>query len=449
MFKPYDRNISYLLPPSVDEWLPSDHLARFISEITENLDISTIRNSYSTRGENAYNPSILLGLLFYGYATGTFSSRKIEEKSYTCIDFRYIAANQHPDHDTIANFRKRFLPELKSLFLQVLIIAREMGVPKIGKVSLDGTKIKANASKHKALSWGYAKKLEEQLQDEINSLMKKAQTTDDLDEDTGMSIPEELAIRKDRLKEIQDAKKRIEQRTQERYKKEKTSYDSKIKKREEKEKSTGKKSGGRAPKEPNPEPLSKDQINLTDEESRIMPVSGKGFGQCYNAQTSVDIESMLIVGSHVTNATNDKQQIDPAIEELKKLPKNVAKIEDLLADTGYNSQHNLTSCINNKINPLIAQKRDKHHPSPEERFKEPEPLKEGATEIEKACHRLKTQEGKKIYAKRKSTVEPVFGIIKSVLGFRQFMLRGFDNVSGEWDLVSIAWNLKRLHKITA
>jgi hypothetical protein len=318
---------------------------------------------------------------------------------------------------------------------------------KIGKVSLDGTKIKANASKHKALSYGYAQKLEKQLEDEINSLMTKAQTIDDLDEDTGMSIPKELSIRKDRLQAIQDTKKRIEQRAQGRYKKEKEDYDKKIKKREEKEKVTGKKSGGKKPKEPNPEPLAKDQINLTDEESRIMPTSGKGFNQCYNAQASVDVETMLIVGSHVTNATNDKQQIDPAIDQLNKLPEDVAKIEDLLADTGYNSEHNVRSCITNNINPLIAQNRDKHHPSPEERFKEPEPLKEGATDIQKAYHRLKTQEGKKIYAKRKSTVEPVFGIIKNVMGFRQFMLRGIENVSGEWDLVSIAWNLKRLHKI--
>jgi IS5 family transposase len=180
-----------------------------------------------------------------------------------------------------------------------------------------------------------------------------------------------------------------------------------------------------------------------------MPTSGKGFDQCYNAQASVDIETMLIVGSHVTNATNDKQQIDPAIDELNKLPVDVAKIEDLLADTGYDSEYNVKSCITNNINPLIARKRDKHHPSPEERFKEPEPLNQGATDIEKAYHRLKTQEGKNLYAKRKSTVEPVFGIIKNIMGFRQFMLRGIENVSGEWDLVSIAWNLKRSHKIAA
>lgn len=447
MFKEYDRNISYLLPPSVDEWLPDDHLARFVVEIVDRLDLSSINCKYSYRGEKAYDPAVLLGLLFYGYATGTFSSRKIEEKTYTCIDFRYIAANQHPDHDTIANFRKRFLPQLNSLFLQILIIAREMGVAKIGKVSIDGTKMKANASKHSALSWAYAEKLEKQLKLEIEHLMKKAQKVDEANEDTGMSIPEELIIRKERLKKIEEAKKKIKERVDKRYRAEKEEYDKKMKDRKEKEEKTGKKPGGKPPKSPISGPSAKDQVNLTDEESRIMPKSGKGFEQCYNPQASVDIETMLIVGKHVTNATNDKKEVEPAIKELKKLPQDVADIEDILADTGFFSKKNLNICIENNINPLIAQKRDKHHISPEERFQEPPPIDETATEVEKALYRLKTQEGKKLYAQRKSTVEPVFGIIKNVMGFRQFMLRGLEKVSGEWDLVSIAWNLKRLYKL--
>lgn len=449
MFKEYDRNTSYLLPPSIDDWLAADHLARFVTEIVSHLDLSEITSAYSHRGEKAYNPAILLGLLFYGYATGVFSSRKIEEKSYTCIAFRYIAANQQPDHDTIASFRQRFLPALKSLFLQILIIAREMGIEKIGKISLDGSKIKANASKHKALSYGYAEKLEKQLKAEITDLMKRAQEKDDSSEVDGMSIPEELSIREGRLKKIKDAKIRIEQRVQERYEREKAEYDTKMETRQAKEESTGKKPRGKAPELPSSEPLSKDQINLTDEESRIMPTSGKGFEQCYNAQISVDIESMLIVGNHVSNATNDKLEIDPALDELDKLPEDVAEIDDLLADTGFQSKHNIESCLNRNINPLIAENRDNHHPSPAERFQEPPPLDADATDVEKASHRLKTQVGKALYAKRKSTVEPVFGIIKQVMGFRQFMLRGLKNVSGEWDLVSIAWNLKRLHKITA
>ena len=191
--------------------------------------------------------------------------------------------------------------------------------------------------------------------------------------------------------------------------------------------------------EPSPEPVAKDQVNLTDEESRIMPISGGGFGQCYNAQACVDIESMLIVTNHLTTHTNDKKEITPTIDSIKKLPESIADIKDLLADTGYHSN----------INPLIAEKRDKHHPSPEERFREPEPLVEGASAAELASWRLKTQEGKKLYAKRKLTIEPVFGIIKHVMGFRQFSLRGEKKVAGEWNLVSIAWNIKRLHKISS
>lgn len=447
IFKEYNRNVSYLLPPSVDEWLPDDHLARFVAEVVERLDISDIISEYSYRGEKAYNPAVLLGLLFYGYATGTFSSRKIEEKTYTSIDFRYIAANQHPDHDTIANFRKRFLPQLSSLFFQILTIAREMGIAKIGKVSVDGTKIKANASKHNALSWAYAEKIEKQLKSEIEQLMKKAKETDEADEDTGMSIPKELAIRKERLKKIEEAKEKIKKRADERYEAEKEKYDKKMKDKKEKEEKTGRKSGGTPPKPPILGPSAKDQINLTDEESRIMPKSGRGFEQCYNGQASVDIDTMLIVSKHVTDKTNDKKEVEPAIDEFNKLPQNVAEIEDMLADTGFFSEKNIEICLKNGINPLITPSRDKHHISLEERFQEPPPIDESATKIEKALYRLKTQEGKKLYAKRKSTVEPVFGIIKNVMGFRQFMLRGLKNVGGEWDLVSIAWNLKRLHKL--
>ncbi len=448
MFRPYDRNTSYLLPPSVDDWLPKDHLARFVWEVVERLDISPIKKSYSNRGERPYDPAVILGLLFYGYATGVVSSRKLEEKTYTCVAFRYIAANQHPDHDTIAHFRKKFLPELKALFLQILMIAQEMGIPKVGTVSLDGTKIKANASKHKALSYGYAQRLEKQLQSEIEQLMEKAKEADSADTVDGMSIPEEITLRQKRLEAIADAKVRIEERAKVRYVQEKAEHDAKIEKRNAKAKDQNKKPSGPLPKPPSPEPLAKDQINLTDEESRIMP-SGGGFNQCYNAQASVDTNTMLIVGNHVSNATNDKREIMPALNELKKLPESVAQVDNLLADAGYHSKENLKQCLSQKINPLIVKKRDKHHQSPEDRFKEPPPLPDNATEVEKAEHRLKTQEGKALYAKRKSTVEPVFGIIKNILGFRQFMVRGLENVSGEWNLVSIAWNLKRLHKLLA
>lgn len=446
-FKEYDRNTPYLIPPSVEEWLPAGHLAYFVVDIVERLDLTEIKKCYSYSGSKAYAPEVLIGLLFYGYITGVYSSRKIETATYESLAFRHIAANQHPDHDTIANFRAKYLKQLKDVFLQILVIAGEMGVKKIGKVSLDGTKIKANASKHKALSWAYANKLEEQLKEEIAQLIRKGQEADSDNRNDGMKVPEEIAIRQKRLTAIDAAKEKIKARAKERYDNQLKEYEEKVKNRAAKEQATGKKAKGKKPVAPSPEPIAKDQVNLTDEESRIMPISGGGFGQCYNAQACVDIESMLIVTNHLTIHTNDKKEITPTLDTIKKLPKDIADIKDLLADTGYHSKENVQSVISCGINPLIAEKRDKHHPSPEERFREPDPLAEGASAAELASWRLKTQEGKKLYAKRKSTIEPVFGIIKHVMGFRQFSLRGEEKVAGEWNLVTIAWNIKRLHKI--
>ncbi len=447
VFKSYDRDTDYLLPPSITDWLPKNHLAYFVVDIVEKLDLSEIKQRYSLGGAKAYAPEILIGLLFYGYMTGVFSSRKIEAATRESLAFRYIAANQHPDHDTIADFRNRFLPQLEKIFLQILVIAGEMGIRKVGSISLDGTKVKANASKHKALSWGYANKLEEQLKAEIRDLLREAERVNQTDnEDKGVNIPEEITRRENRLKAIDEAKKKIAARAQERYAREKEEYDLKVKKREE-IKNSGQSPKGKSPAAPSAEPLDKDQVNLTDEESRIMKVSDGGFEQSYNAQAGVDIDSLLIVAAHVSINTNDKKEIIPAIEELQKLPESVAVVKDLLADTGYHSAANIEACLAEGINPLIAEKREKHHPSPAERFGEPEPLGENATTAERASHRLKTQEGKKLYAKRKSTVEPVFGIIKQVMGFRQFMLRGFEKAKGEWKLMATAWNIKRLHQI--
>ena len=223
-FKASNRNQPFLLPPSIQDWLPQEHLARFIVEIVEQLDLSKIQSQYSGKGKDAYNPQVMLSLLFYGYATGIFSSRKIERATYDSIAFRYISANTHPDHDTIANFRQRFLDELTNLFVQILSVAQEMGVLKVGKVSLDGTKVKANASKHKALSYAHATKLQKQLEDEVQTLLEKAKTADNEDDNDGMNIPDELARRKDRLEVIKAAKEKIEQRAKERHKQELQDY---------------------------------------------------------------------------------------------------------------------------------------------------------------------------------------------------------------------------------
>lgn len=439
-----NRNQIFLMPPSVQGWLPDNHLARFVVEIVSQLNLRPLIDAYAGRGSRAHHPEILLTILFYGYATGTFSSRKLERATYDSIAFRFIAANTHPDHDTIASFRKRFLGELKPLFVQILLIAQQMGLLKLGKVSLDGTKIKANASKHRALSWEYACKLEEQLKGEVEELLQMAEQADASALPDELSIPEELARREERLSTIAKAKAEIERRAAERYAKEKEAHEQKMADRATKEQETGKKTRGKVPKAPESGPEKKDQVNLTDSESRIMPTSN-GFEQSYNAQASTDLESYLIVENHVTQQPNDKQEVEPTLQGLNNLPKGIGKPEGILADTGYFSESNVEHCENSDVIPFIADKREKHNRSLFERFEEPPLLPEGATPVERMKHRLKTKEGKKIYAKRKSTIETVFGIIKNVLGFRDFSLRGLGAVSGEWDLVCIAYNLKRLH----
>ena len=323
-----------------------------------------------------------------------------------------------------------------------------MGLLKLGKVSLDGTKIKANASKHHALSWDYACKLEQQLQDEVDELIGLAEKADSDEIPDGMDLPEELSRRQERLSAIADAKEKMEQRAAERYAAEQKAYEKKVKEREAKEKKSGKKPRGRDPKPPEPGPRKKDQVNLTDEESRIMPSSDKGFEQAYNAQASVDIDSMLIVASHITQASNDKQEMKPTISALNNLPGTLGTVEKLLADAGYFSHDNVVTCEESNIEPYISPGRESHNQPLYDRFLQPEKPLKNTDSVGMMKYRLKTIEGRELYSKRKSTVEPVFGIIKNIMGFRQFLLRGFEAVSGEWTLVSIAWNIKRMFSLT-
>lgn len=448
-FRQVDRDTLFLLPPSMNDWLPEGHLARFIVEIVGQLDLAAIKAAYTGRGSKAHHPEMLLALLFYGYATGVFSSRKLEQATYDSVAFRYIAANDHPDHDTIATFRKRFLRLLSPLFVEILLIAHQMGCLKLGKVSLDGTKIKANASKSRALSWNYANQLEAQLKAEVAELLRQAEEADNSEQPDGLDIPAELTRREERLEAIGRAKTEIERRATERYAEEQAEYQKKLAERKAKEQETGKKPRGKQPKPPEPGPRDKDQVNLTDAESRIMPVSGGGFDQCYNAQASVDVDSMLIVGQHLSQNPNDKLEIDPALELLKALPEQLGTVDGLLADAGYFSAANVESCLEETILPLISAHRDQHNQSLRERFAEPGPLAADADAVTQMTHRLRTKEGRALYAKRKCTVEPVFGIIKAIMGFRQFLLRGVESVRGEWNLVCMAWNLKRLHALWA
>ena len=366
---------------------------------------------------------MLLALLFHGYATGVFSSRKLEQATYDSLAFRYIAANTHPDHDTIATFRKRFLRQLKPLFVQILLLARTMGFLNLGKISLDGSKIQANASKHSALSWGHATELEERLKAEVARLMEMAAATD-AEVPEGMDIPAELWRREDRLAAIGEAKAKLEARAAERHAAEQAEYEAKRSKREARAKQQGRCPGGRGPQPPAPGVRNSDQINLTDEESRIMPAGGKSFQQAYNVQAGVDTESMLVVTESITTHANDKQEVEPTLKALEELPGPLGRAEAILADNGYYSEANVRACDAAGVTPYIAMGRDRHHLTVEQRWTEPPPGAPDAGPVDAMAHRLSSVDGRAIYAKRKSTVEPVFGIVKSVLGFRQFHLRG-------------------------
>lgn len=332
------------------------------------------------------------------------------------------------------------------MFLQVLTIASESGLLKLGTVSLDGTKMKANASKRKAMSYKYACELEKKLKLEVSRLMKMAETADASEIPDGMDLPKELNLRESRLAKIAAAKAEIERRAAERYEAEKREHEEKLARREKKAKDRGRKPGGKPPSAPSPGPGYKDQVNFTDPESRIMPKSGGDFEQCYNAQASVDGDSRIIVGRHISQSTNDKKELEPALSELEKVPQSAGQVKKLNADNGYYSETNVEACEKAEMEPHIAMGREKHNRDFMERFLPagPEP-DAGCGAVERMAHRMRTEEGRRTYSLRKQVVEPVFGIIKSVMGFRHFMLRGLEKVSGEWTLVCLAYNLKRMH----
>ena len=443
-FVPVDRDTAYLLPPSVDEWLPKDHLARFVVEVIEQLDLSELTKQYAGRGSAAHHPAVLLGLLIYGYANGVHSSRKIERATYDSVAFRYVAANTHPDHDTLATFRRRFLKEVEALFVQVLVLAREMKLLKLGHIALDGTKIDANASKHKALSWAHAKKIEEQLRREVQTLLALAEKSDGAARPDGMDVPAEIARREDRLNAIAQAKATIEQRAAERHQVEQQEHEAKTAQRQAK-RDAGKKPRGKDPEPPAAGPKDGDQVNLTDAESRIMPVSGGGFEQSYNAQAGVDIETMMVITRHVSQACNDKREVVPTLEQIAGLPAVLGEVRTLITDNGFFSQANVNACNAAGVEPLLALRKESHHMPVLERFAPDAPQPQTKDPVLQMAHRLGTQAGRALYAVRKQTVEPVFGIIKRVMGWRQMSMRGLAKAQGEWSLVTMAWNIKRMH----
>jgi transposase len=429
---------------SLRECLPPDHLARFVVDTIDQLELSCIYVHYGARGGKAYAPEILLGLLFYGYATGVFSSRKIEKATYESIPFRYIAGGLHPDHDTIADFRKTFLPEIGELFVQILLVAHTAGVLKLGHISLDGSKIHADASKSKAVSYKRLLELEAQFRQEVVELLALGEQADRIELPEGLVIEDEITFRKNRLANLAEAKAVLEARAQERYEAEQAEYEAKMRAREEKARQTGRKPRGRTPQPPTPGPRDKDQYNFTDPESRMMKNSNnQGFDQHYNTQVVVDQDSFLIVANTLSNHPNDYAEMEPTLDTI---PAELGTPDAAAMDNGYFSADNITACEARGIDPYIATGRKPHHRSWKAYFAElPAPPSEDASPTVKMAYKLQTEIGKAIYGLRKCTVEPVIGVIKEVLGFRQFSLRGLAAAAGEWCLVCLAFNLKRLH----
>jgi transposase len=445
-FKTVNYEQALDLTVRLGDCLPSEHLARFVVDSVGLLDLSALYAHYGSRGGEPYAPEVLLGLLFYGYATGVFSSRKIERATYEAVPFRFIAGNQHPDHDTLATFRRTFLPELKELFVQVLLLAQETGVLKLGTISLDGTKMHADASRHNAVSYKRLRELETQLRTEIEELFILSEQSEQREIPDGLVVREEMARREDRLARLARAKAVLEARAVERAAAEQADYEATMAQRAERERTTGRRSGGRPPKPPVPGPREGDQFNFTDPESRIMKnPTDAGFEQDYNVQVAVDQKSLLIVGCALSNHPNDTQEAEPT---LQAIPSEIGTPAAAAFDAGYFGPATLAACTKRRIEPYIATGRDPHHASWQQRFAPlPDPPLEDASPQVKMAYKLKTALGKTIYGARKCTVEPVIGIIKEVLGFRQFSLRGEQAAAGEWCLVCLAFNLKRFHTV--
>jgi transposase len=429
-YRSYLPEQELLLPPSLRDWLPENHLVYFVSDVVDHLDLSSIHAVYEKekRGQPPYDPRLMAKLLVYGYCSGVFSSRRIQKRIQEDIPFKVLAAGNEPDFRTISDFRKIHLESLQGMFEQVLAMALECGSIKLGRVSLDGTKLKANASKHKAMSYGRMLEKQQQLKEEVKKLLEQAEAADDAEDreygdQRGDELPEELRRRETRLAKIKEAKKVLEQRARDKAVAEgKSAAEAKLAK-----------------------PQDKDQYNFTDPESRIMP-GAEGIVQGYNAQAAVEPTLLLIVGQTVTEASNDKRQLKPMLEIIEQ--QSGQRPAAILADNGYCSEENLEFLASvdqpeQRIEGFIATGKQKHgeHRLPAKRG----PLPKDATAVDRMKRKLQTKVGKAIYAARKCVVEPVFGQIKQARGFRQFVLRGKEKVKGEWALLCLTHNILRLH----
>jgi transposase len=447
-----------LLSPSIQDWLPENHLARFIADVTEQLDLSKILREYERRdgrGQAGYHPLMLTRLLLYGYAVGFASSRVIERKTYEDVAFRFLAADQHPDHDTIAAFRQKHLHTLAGLFTQALRLCQKAGLVKLGHVAIDGSKLQANASKHKAMSYGRMVETEQKLQTEVEELLRRAQETDAAEDKQygkgkrGDELPEELARRESRLKKIREAKAALEAEAREEAEQKKAAAEAKIAERHAQHERTGRKPGGRDPQVPDPEkavPEEKAQRNFTDPESRIMPDGGRkgSFIQAFNTQIAVDSAAQIIVAAEVTQETNDKRQLAPM---LRQVVQNLeAKPAAVSADAGYFSEEQVTGEHAQGIELYIATGKQKHGEPATEPIATADSGADEKSELERMKQKLKTEGGQAIYKMRKAIVEPVFAQIKEWRRFRRFGLRGLKKVSAEWKLICMTHNLSKLFR---
>jgi len=424
-YRAYLPEQDLLLPQSLCDWLPEDHLAYFVSDVVDQLDLSAIESVYEEeeRGQPPYHPRMMTKILLYGYCVGVFSSRRIEKKLAEDVGFRVLAAGNEPDFRTISDFRKRHLGALQGLFDQLLQITWQAGTMKLGRVVLDGSKVKANASKHKAMSYGRMQEEEKRIKEEVRRLLEQAESTD-AEEDArygrdrrGDELPAELARRETRLTRIREAKRALEERAREQ-------------------------ANRKGQPEKKAQPKGKMQYNFTDPESRIMP-GADGFVQAYNTQIAVEPDFQLIVGQGVTQDTNDKQQMKPVVEAIREQAGQ--KPQEVLTDSGYCSEANLKYLEKKNIEGFIATDKESyrgHHQSGPRG-----PLPKGATRVDRMRRKLQTKVGAAIYSRRKTVAEPVFGQIKQARGFRQFLLRGLEKAQGEWAMICLTHNILKLHRV--
>jgi transposase len=457
-FRSDDLNQALLLPPSLHDWLPEKHLARFLVDVVDALDLEAIHASYEEkdgRGQAGYAPAMMVRVLLYGYCTGTYSSRKIQAKTYEDVAFRYLSADEHPDHSTLAEFRKRHLEALAALFTQALQLCQKAGLVKLGHVAIDGTKMQGNASKHKAMSYQRMGETEKKLQEEVEELLQRANVVDAAEDDkygkgqSGDELPAELERRESRLAKIRAAKAELEAEAQQKAAEKKAVAEAKIAERREQEARTGKKAGGNEPKAPAPEkaePDPKAQRSFTDPESRIMPSgSQKGsFLQGYNAQAAVDGQAQVIVAVEVIQQTTDNHQLVPMLEQVEQ---NVgAKPQAVSADSGYWNPKQVEKIQAHGINLHVATGKQKHGETSKSVSEDPIDSGQELSLRERMKQKLKTEAGRDLYRMRKAIVEPVFGQIKEWRGFRRFSFRGLQKVRAEWKLICLTHNLLKLFR---